>query len=57
MISIGRFACQYFAGIIFVLGDSTYIFELAGFETSKSFDFGVGVTAYGVAGNLLSRCR
>lgn len=53
-ISIGGFACQHFAGIIFVLGYSTYFFQLAGLDTSKSFDLGVGVTACGLAGNLLS---
>ena len=54
LISIGTFACQHFAGIIFVLGYSTYFFQLAGLNTSKSFDLGVGVTACGLAGNLLS---
>ncbi|KAJ5758457.1 hypothetical protein N7520_005613 [Penicillium odoratum] len=54
MISIGVFVCQHFAGIIFVLGYSTYFFQLAGLDTSNSFDLGVGVTACGVAGNLCS---
>jgi hypothetical protein len=54
LISIGVFACQHLAGIIFVLGYSTYFFQLAGLDTSKSFDLGVGVTACGLAGNLLS---
>ena len=54
LISIGVFACQHLAGIIFVLGYSTYFFQLAGLNTSKSFDLGVGVTACGLAGNLLS---
>ena len=54
LISMGAFACQHFAGIIFVLGYSTYFFQLAGLNTSKSFDLGVGVTACGLAGNLLS---
>lgn len=54
LISIGVFACQHLAGIIFVLGYSTYFFQLAGLDTSRSFDLGVGVTACGLAGNLLS---
>jgi hypothetical protein len=54
LISTGAFACQHLAGIIFVLGYSTYFFQLAGLETSRSFDLGVGVTACGLAGNLVS---
>ncbi|KAJ8117777.1 hypothetical protein OPT61_g1105 [Boeremia exigua] len=53
-ISTGAFACQHFVGIVFVLGYSTYFFQLAGLDTSKSFDLGVGVTACGVAGNIAS---
>lgn len=41
-------------GIIFVLGFSTYFFQLAGLDTAKSFDIGVGVTACGVFGNICS---
>ena len=54
MISMGVFVCQHFAGIIFVLGYSTYFFQLAGLDTNNSFDLGVGVTACGVAGNICS---
>ncbi|KAL4791735.1 hypothetical protein BDV19DRAFT_381338 [Aspergillus venezuelensis] len=54
MISMGVFICQHFAGIIFVLGYSTYFFQLAGLPDSKSFNLGIGVTACGVAGNILS---
>ncbi|KAF9894648.1 hypothetical protein FE257_006536 [Aspergillus nanangensis] len=53
-ISMGIFACQHFAGIIFVLSFSTYFFQLAGLDTEDSFDLGVGVTACGVAGNICS---
>ncbi|CEL03857.1 hypothetical protein ASPCAL04996 [Aspergillus calidoustus] len=53
-ISLGGFVCQHLVGIIFVLGYSTYFFELAGLETTHSFDLGVGVTACGVLGNFLS---
>ncbi|KAH9939513.1 maltose permease [Amylocystis lapponica] len=48
------FILQQAAGVVFVLGFSTYFFELAGFQDSKSFRLGVGVTALGVAGNLIT---
>jgi MFS family permease len=54
MISCGVFVCQHAVGIIFVLGFSGYFFQLAGLDVSKSFNLGVGVTACGVAGNLVS---
>jgi sugar porter (SP) family MFS transporter len=53
-ISTGVFLCQHMVGIIFVLGYSTYFFQLAGLDVSKSFDLGVGVTACGVLGNIVS---
>lgn len=53
-ISTGVFLCQHLVGIIFVLGYSTYFFKLAGLDVSKSFDLGVGVTACGVLGNIVS---
>ncbi|EON67630.1 hypothetical protein W97_06773 [Coniosporium apollinis CBS 100218] len=53
-ISVGVFACQHLVGIIFVLGYSTYFFQLAGLDTARSFDLGVGVTACGVLGNFCS---
>jgi len=54
LISVGVFACQHLTGIVFVLGFSTYFFELAGLSDSDSFDLGVGVTSCGVVGNLIS---
>jgi hypothetical protein len=54
IISMGVFACQHFTGIVFVLGFSTYFFELAGLSTSNAFSLGVGVTSCGVVGNLIS---
>ena len=54
MISTGVFFCQHFVGIVFVLGYSTYFFQLAGLPTARSFDLGVGVTACGVVGNICS---
>lgn len=53
-ISCGVFACQHLSGIVFVLGFSTYFFELAGIKTSDAFDLGVGVTACGVVGVIIS---
>ncbi|KAH7368177.1 maltose permease [Plectosphaerella cucumerina] len=53
-ISMGVFVCQHVVGIVFVLGYSTYFFQLAGLDVAKSFDLGVGVTACGVAGNICS---
>lgn len=54
MIACMVFVLQQAAGVVFVLGFSTYFFELAGFADSKAFDLGVGVTAIGVVGNLFT---
>ncbi|KAM0258478.1 hypothetical protein ACHAQJ_003817 [Trichoderma viride] len=54
LISMGVFVCQHFTGIIFVLGFSTYFFQLAGLPDEKSFDLGIAVTACGLGGNILS---
>ena len=35
-------------GVVFLLGFSTYLFELAEFATSNAFGRGVGVPAIGV---------
>lgn len=53
-ISTGIFACQHFVGIIFVLGYSTYFFQLAGLSDTQSFNLGVGVTGAGLAAIILS---
>ena len=53
-ISTGVFLCQHLVGIVFVLGYSSYFFQLAGLNPGRSFDLGVGVTACGVLGNFLS---
>ncbi|KAL4734417.1 general substrate transporter [Aspergillus similis] len=53
-ISCGVFVCQHLVGIIFVLGFSAYFFQLAGLPTERSFDLGVGVTACGVVGTMIS---
>ncbi|KAK5992562.1 General alpha-glucoside permease-like protein [Cladobotryum mycophilum] len=54
VISMGVFVCQHFTGIIFVLGFSTYFFQLAGLPVDKSFDLGVGVTACALVGIVTS---
>lgn len=54
IISMYIFCCQHFVGIIFVLGFSTYFFQLAGLPDAASFDMGVGVTACGLLGNIVS---
>ncbi|EGX89337.1 maltose permease [Cordyceps militaris CM01] len=54
IISMYIFCCQHFVGIIFVLGFSSYFFQLAGLPTGSSFNMGVGVTACGLAGNIVS---
>jgi hypothetical protein len=53
-ISGGVFACQHLTGIVFVLGFSTYFFELAGLSDSDAFSLGVGVTSCGVVGIIIS---
>lgn len=53
-ISGGVFACQHLTGIVFVLGFSTYFFELAGLSDSDAFNLGVGVTSCGVVGIIIS---
>jgi len=47
------FVCQEMVGVQFVLGYSTYFFELAGFNTSNSFSLGVGTLGIALVGNLL----
>ena len=54
VISVGVFACQHLSGIVFVLGFSTYFFQLAGIAVEDSFDLGIGVTACGVVGVIIS---
>jgi len=53
-IAMMVFVLQQAAGVVFVLNFSTYFFELAGFPDSRSFRLGMGVSALGVAGNLLT---
>ncbi|KIJ63766.1 hypothetical protein HYDPIDRAFT_91877, partial [Hydnomerulius pinastri MD-312] len=54
IVAMMVFVLQQSAGVVFVLGFSTYFFELAGFADNNAFNLGVGVTAIGVVGNLLT---
>jgi SP family general alpha glucoside:H+ symporter-like MFS transporter len=54
VIALMVFVLQQVAGVVFVLGFSSYFFQLAGFDTRNSFRLGVGVTAIGIVGNLVS---
>jgi MFS family permease len=54
MVSVMVFACQHLSGIVFVLGFSTYFFQLAGISDDDSFSLGVGVPAVGVIGCMIS---
>jgi len=47
------FACQEFSGVQFVLGFSTYFFQLAGFPTAESFKLNVGTLSLAFVGNLI----
>ncbi|KAF3940955.1 hypothetical protein ABW19_dt0206407 [Dactylella cylindrospora] len=53
-ISMWAVWVNYWTGIIFVLGYSTYFFQLAGLSLDESFDMGVGVAGCALAGNILS---
>ncbi|KIJ63765.1 hypothetical protein HYDPIDRAFT_175817 [Hydnomerulius pinastri MD-312] len=52
IVAMMVFVLQQCSGVIFVLGYSTYFFELAGIADSSAFNLGVGLTAVGVVGNL-----
>ncbi|KAG9311602.1 general substrate transporter [Chiua virens] len=54
VVAMMVFVLQQAAGVVFVLGYSSYFFELAGFNNNDAFNLGVGVTAIGVVGNLLT---
>ncbi|KAI0725563.1 maltose permease [Fomitopsis betulina] len=54
MIACMVFVLQQASGVVFVLGYSTYFFELAGFADSNAFKLGLGGTGVGVAGNLIN---
>ena len=43
------YLCQQVTGVEFVLGYSTYFFELAGIATSKAFDLNIGTLSLAVS--------
>jgi SP family general alpha glucoside:H+ symporter-like MFS transporter len=47
------FMCQEFAGVQFVLGFSTYFFQLAGFPVAQSFKLNIGTLSLAFVGNLI----
>jgi len=53
MIATMVFVCQELAGVQFVLGYSTYFFELAGFPTPSAFKLGIGTLALALVGNFI----
>lgn len=55
-ISMGIFAAGQFTGVVFVLGYSTYFFQLAGLSSSASFSLSIGVSLLGIAGVVASWC-
>lgn len=48
------YLCQQVTGVQFVLGYSTYFFELAGFATSKAFALNVGTLSLAVSASMQS---
>ena len=54
-ISMGSFAVTQLTGCIFIIGYSTYFFELAILSNDNSFTLGLGVGALSIIGNIPSR--
>ena len=53
-VAMGSFAVTQLVGCIFVIGYSTYFFELGGLEPEAAFSLGLGVSSLGIVGNILS---
>ncbi|OCL03233.1 MFS sugar transporter-like protein [Glonium stellatum] len=53
-IAMGAFAVTQLTGCVFIIGYSTYFFELAGLSNDNSFSLGLGVGALGIVGNVFS---
>ncbi|KZO98721.1 maltose permease [Calocera viscosa TUFC12733] len=54
IIACMAFVGQQLVGVTFVLGFSTYFFELAGFSPSNAFALGVGIMGLAIIGNLFA---
>jgi hypothetical protein len=53
-IAMGIFAVAQLTGVVFVIGYSSYFFELAGLSASSSFSLSVGVSVLGLWGVICS---
>jgi SP family general alpha glucoside:H+ symporter-like MFS transporter len=53
-IAMGIFAVAQFTGVVFVIGYSSYFFELAGLSASSSFSLSIGVSVLGLIGVICS---
>lgn len=53
-IAMGIFSVAQLTGVVFVIGYSSYFFELAGLSASNSFSLSVGVTVLGLVGVVCS---
>ncbi|OCK84182.1 MFS sugar transporter-like protein [Lepidopterella palustris CBS 459.81] len=53
-IAMGAFAVSQLTGCVFIIGFSTYFFELAGLSNDNAFSLGLGVGVLGIVGNMFS---
>ncbi|KAH8679073.1 general substrate transporter [Tricladium varicosporioides] len=53
-VAMGIFAVAQLTGVVFVIGYSSYFFELAGLSASSSFSLSVGVSVLGLVGVICS---
>lgn len=53
-IAMGSVCVTQLVGVVFILGYSSYFFQLAGISASKSFSLSIGVTVLGFVGNCCS---
>lgn len=53
-IAIGIFSVSQLVGVVFVIGYSSYFFQLAGLSASSSFSMSVGVSVLGLMGVVCS---
>ncbi|KAK0512756.1 hypothetical protein JMJ35_004773 [Cladonia borealis] len=53
-IAMGVFTISQLVGPVFIMGYSTYFFELAGLSTSNAFSLGIGIASAAVISNMFS---
>ena len=51
---MGVFTISQLVGPVFIMGYSTYFFELAGLSTSNAFSVGIGIASAAVISNMFS---